>query len=164
MNKVNRLWSALEDWISGGLIVIGLAQIFYGVIMRYVFNNPITWVEEISKYFIIWGSFIGAAVALRDDHHIKVDLLYRFFPKQVKKIVSIFANLVGVFFSCFLAYYGTDLLLSKWHIGQRSMDVGVPLWLIYIIFPISGVLLIIRFLEQLYMIWTGKQRQGGITY
>lgn len=159
MKKFNKFWSLLEDWLSGSLLVIGLTMIFYGVIMRYIFNNPITWVDEISKYFIIWGALIGASVALRDDHHIKVDLLFNLLPAEVKKVVSVFANLVGIVFAVFFTYFGTQLMLSKYQIGQRSMDVGVLLWVVYLIFPISGSMLTFRFIERLLLTFRNGRRE-----
>ena len=49
---------------------------FYGVIMRYIFNEPQAWVEELARYSIIWGTFLGFGLALRHNQHIQVDILY----------------------------------------------------------------------------------------
>ncbi|HBV85409.1 MAG TPA: TRAP transporter small permease, partial [Desulfosporosinus sp.] len=49
-----QVFEFLEDIISGGLLAGGVAIIFYGVVMRYVFNDARSWVDEVSQYMIIW--------------------------------------------------------------------------------------------------------------
>lgn len=157
-----KYWYAwMEDMVSGGLLFIGLAMLFYGVIMRYVFNEPIAWVDEISKYFIIWGTYIGMAVALRDNHHIRVDMLYSVVPDKFKKMMNLFADALGILFCGLLLIYGSELVLNKLQSGQESMDVGVPLWIVYSIMPISGFLFGVRFVESLIKHISGKQDEGG---
>ncbi|MHB1406257.1 MAG: TRAP transporter small permease [Desulfitobacteriaceae bacterium] len=145
-----RVYEFLEDIISGGLLFIGVTAIFYGVIMRYVFNAPKSWVDEVSQYLIIWGTLIGTSVALRNDHHIKVDMLFDRFPLRVKYYVTVFAHIVGTAFSLFLAYYGYELVAFVHRTGQRSTDVGIPLYIVYSILPIAGLMLTFRFLVKLY--------------
>lgn len=152
-------WS--EDMVSGGLLFTGITMLFYGVIMRYVFNDPIAWVDEISKYLIIWGAYIGMAVALRDKHHIRVDMLYEAMPESAKRWTNLFADAVGLLFCTFLVYHGSELVLNKLETGQESMDVGVPLWIVYSIMPISGVLFGVRFIENVIHHIRDKQEEGG---
>lgn len=145
-----RVYEFLEDIISGGLLFTGVAIIFYGVIMRYFMNSPKSWVDEVSQYLIIWGTLIGTSVALRNDHHIKVDMLFDRFSPRVKYYVTIFAHGVGTAFSLFLAYYGYVLVNFVHNTGQRSTDVGIPLYIVYSILPLAGTMLTFRFLVKLY--------------
>lgn len=157
MKTWKRIWNGTEDVLSGSLLLIGLAISLYGVFMRYVMNSPQAWVDEIFKYFVIWGVLIGGSVALRENHHISVDILYEAFPKWLRKVVDIFANLVGISFSLFLAYYGYQLVMAKFVSQQLSIDVGVPLWIVYLILPLSGILLGLRFVERIFGVIKGDQ-------
>lgn len=150
MKAVKKWWGNLEEVLSGSLLIIGLAICLYGVIMRYFVNQPQAWVEEIYKYFVIWGILIGGSMALRENHHISVDLLYDALPGPLKKATSLFANLVGLVYSLFLIYNGWVLVMARLASGQLSNDVGVPLWIVYLILPLSGVMLALRFIEKLY--------------
>ncbi|TGE36133.1 TRAP transporter small permease [Desulfosporosinus fructosivorans] len=150
MKKFWKAFAFVEDVTSGGLLFLGVTVIFYGVIMRYVFNDARSWVDEVSQYMIIWGTLIGTSVALRNNHHIKVDMLFEKFPNKVKYLVTLFAHAVGVSFGIFLIYYGGGLVKFTYISGQLSTDVGIPLFKVYSILPLMGFLLTLRFLVKLY--------------
>ncbi|AEF94259.1 Tripartite ATP-independent periplasmic transporter DctQ component [Desulfotomaculum nigrificans CO-1-SRB] len=150
MKKLNKIYTAFEDYFSGGMLFIGLTLVFINVIMRYFFNKPQSLLDEFSVYFVIWGTMAGLSVALRNDHHIKVDMLYNYLPLPVKRYVSIFANGLGLAFAIFFAVYGMELVQNYIIYGQRSTDSQFPLWIVNLIMPASGVMLGIRFCEKLY--------------
>lgn len=152
MEKFKKFYTAMEDWVSGLLLTGGLAIIFYSVFMRYVMNKPQTWTDEVATYMVVWGALIGTAVALRNDHHIKVDLLYNFLPPKAQRWVSIFANMVGLAFCVFFTYAAVLLETRYLHTGQRSTNVMWPLWVIFGVLPITGVMLGARFTEKLYLL------------
>jgi len=150
MHKFWRVFEFVEDIVSGGLLFIGVTVIFYGVIMRYVFNDARSWVDEVSQYLIIWGTLIGTSVALRNDHHIKVDMLFDRLQPKVQYYITLFAHGIGLLFSLFVAFYGFRLVAFTHQTGQRSTDVGIPLFIVYSILPLMGGLLTLRFILKIY--------------
>lgn len=149
MNTLNRWFSRFEEYASGSLLVIGLTLILLGVFMRYVMNMPQAWIEEISKYFVVWGVLMGGSLALRNRHHITVDLLYIKQSAIMQKIINLFANFVGIIFTVVIFGFSIQLVLKVLSTGQVSLDVGIPLWIVYLILPISSTMLFIRFMENL---------------
>ncbi|MDA8228206.1 MAG: TRAP transporter small permease [Desulfitobacterium hafniense] len=150
MKRFWQVFEFVEDIVSGGLLFCGVSLIFYGVIMRYYFDAPKSWVDEVSQYLIIWGTLIGTSVALRNNHHIKVDMLFDRLPSRVQYYVTLFAHTVGIAFSLFITYYGFTLVQFTHRTGQRSTDVGIPLFIVYSILPLMGGLLTLRFTVKLY--------------
>lgn len=61
---IDRLCRALEFLIAAGLAVM-VVLVFGNVVLRYGFNSGITVSEEVSRWLFIWGTFLGAVVALR---------------------------------------------------------------------------------------------------
>jgi C4-dicarboxylate transporter DctQ subunit len=149
MAKWRERYAAFEDFLSGSLIVIGVGLIFYGVVCRYVLNDPKAWVDEISTYFIVWGTLIGTAVALREGHHIQVDILYDRVSPGVRRAFDVFSNGLGLFFCVFFVFFGGKLLSMYWGTQQQSTDTGIYLWIVYLVIPLSGVMLGFRFLDNL---------------
>lgn len=149
MGKINKCWTLLEDILTGTFFISGLGLIFYGVVLRYVFKNPRPWVEEISMYCVIWGILFGLSIALRNNQHIAIDLVYEKLSAGLKRIVDFIANLVGVIFCLFLVYYSVILVVSTHKTGMVSMTVGIPMWTVYLILPMSGFLFLVRFIERL---------------
>lgn len=160
MRKVKLMIESLEDWISGLFIVGGLGILFIQVIMRYILDLPTTWHDEVARYLIVWGVLLGSAVAIRDNQHIQVDILYQFFPKSLQKWVNLFAHLITMMFFIFMIYYGFQLVADKMSSGQNSTG-EFPLWLIYSILPISGVLMAIRTLAKLIQILLNKDMENS---
>ncbi len=156
MKAWKKAWALFEDITAGTFFSLGIVLIFYGVLMRYVFNSPKSWIEEISSYSIIWGSLFGISVALRNNHHIQIDMLYDKLPDAAKRWVDLFANAVGIFFSLFYTYYGYLLVAKRYTSGMVSMDVGIPMWIVYMILPISGVMFLLRFIERFVANVKGK--------
>ena len=115
-----------------------------------------------SKFVIIWATFIGCSVALRDNHHIKVDMLYNKLPQIAQKGVTIFADIVGLLYCGFLLKYGWELVQFKLETGQRTMDLNIPIWIPYLILPITGLLMGSRYLVNLYFDVTIKASEREV--
>lgn len=161
MGKVKKWLEGFEDWTSGILVVCGLAILFYGVILRYVLELPTTWQDEVARILLVWGILIGAAATLRENNHIRMDLVYRLFPKTFQKGIDFFANLVILSFFIFLMVSGLELVNQKLETGQTSLN-GFPLWMIYLILPFSGLLMAIRTIEKFVYLFKGKAEQSEI--
>lgn len=157
MARLKKIWTLIEDVSAGTFFFAGITLIFYGVIMRYVFNDPKAWVEEVVRYVIIWGVFLGFAVALRNNQHIQVDLLYDKLPPTLKKIVDYVATTISILFCTIYTYYGTTLVIHRYSSNMVSLDVGIPMWIVYLILPISGLLFGLRFIERLVNLIRGKE-------
>jgi len=157
MKGLKKFWNSFEEISAGTFFFAGITLIFYGVIMRYVFNEPKAWVEEVVRYLIIWGSFLGFAIALRYNQHIQVDILYDKLSERGQKILDIFATSVSIIFCLIYTYYGFILVENRFHSGMVSLDVGIPMWIVYLILPISGFLFLIRFIERFVNVLKGKE-------
>lgn len=157
MKSLKKFWALFEEVSAGTFFFAGITLIFYGVIMRYVFNEPKAWVEEVVRYVIIWGVFLGFSLALRHNQHIQVDIVYDKLPKGAKKVVDLFATLVSISFCVAYTYYGIILVENRFHSGMVSLDVGIPMWIVYLILPISGIMFTMRFIERLVHIVRGKE-------
>ncbi|MEI3614455.1 TRAP transporter small permease [Pseudogracilibacillus sp. SO30301A] len=156
MKKLKKLWSFLEDVSAGTFFFTGITLIFYGVMMRYIFNDPKAWVEELSRYIIIWGVFLGFSIALRYNHHIQVDILYDKLSATGRRILDYFSTIISILFCGIYTYYGVTLVSNRYYSKMLSLDVGIPMWIVYLILPISGLLFLFRFIERLIKLIRGK--------
>ncbi len=84
--------------------------VFGNVVLRYVFNSGIPISEELSRWLLVWLTFLGAIVALRQHAHLGVDTLVRALPPLGKQI-------------CFVAQLRADALrrlaADRWAAGSR---------------------------------------------
>ncbi|WP_035286818.1 TRAP transporter small permease [Brevibacillus massiliensis] len=163
MSKTNKLYSLIEDVSSTLFLVVGLGLMFYEVVMRYVFDSPTTWINETASILVVWAILLGLSVGLRDNHHISVDIFYVLFPPQIRKAIDLFANVACILFCIFFVYNGCVLVLHTLESGQVTMDTRIPMWLYYIVVPISGLMFMVRFIERLIRVWKTDchQTTGG---
>lgn len=159
MKVLNKYWSYFEELLAGLFFMAGIALIFYGVIMRYIINDPQAWVEEVARYAIIWGTFLGFGIALRHNQHIQVDILYDRLPKAWQPAMDVLSTIFCIVFCSIYTYYGYILVENRFNSGMVSLDVGIPMWIVYLILPISGLLFLIRFIERLINILSGKDEK-----
>ena len=152
----------IEEFFAGAFFLIGCAAVVYGVIVRYVFNKPIFWVDEISTYLLVWGILLGWSIAAKKGKHVSVGILYDFLPKKYQYPISIFEKICSLSFSAFLTVASIFLWLQYFNNGQVSTNAQISLWIVYLIMPVGSILLGIRFLEELiHIIKTGEIPTGG---
>lgn len=72
-NLLHRGVVFLEETIPAVLLAILVASVAYGVLMRYVFGSPVTWVNELAVALFVWQLFLASAGAARKHMHLGVD-------------------------------------------------------------------------------------------
>ncbi|MEH7344238.1 TRAP transporter small permease [Bacillus sp. JJ1532] len=153
MNRIAKI----ERVIMIPLFLTGMCISFYGVIMRYIFNSPVHWIEEIFALTLVWAIFIGFSTALKNNNHIALDLLYSILPKKIQRILDLIGYLIGIMFSIFFIYYGFLMVIEAYKIGGVSLDARLPLWITSIIMPLTGLFLILAYIEKIINHLKGKE-------
>jgi TRAP-type C4-dicarboxylate transport system permease small subunit len=90
---LNFMYRALENLIAV-LLAAMVVLVFGNVVLRYGFNSGITVSEELSRWFFIWGTFLGAIVAMRDRSHLGMDMFVSRLPAWGKRLCLIASHLV----------------------------------------------------------------------
>lgn len=135
-----------EEIIASGCLICGIGIMFVGVVARYVFNHPLSFVDEIAPIFIVWSTLIGYSIALRKDEHIKMDIVYSIIKSQkVRFLMDLFSYSCGILFSVFMLWYGFLSMSMQRNMHRVTQILEFPVWISYIIIPFIGVVLIIRF-------------------
>ncbi len=141
----------------GALVSVILAFIVgYSVLMRYLFNHPQTWTDELSGYLLVLIVMMGLAEALRRGDHIGVDLLTSRLPEKGRRLIEIWGMLAVIAFSIIL-------LTSSWQMVAFSYSVGLisdgyveaPMWIPQSTQLIGFSLLILAAVNRLIQILTG---------
>ena len=155
-------YEKVEDIITCVAMVCGVGLMFVGVVSRYVFNHPLTFVDEIGPIFIVWSTLIGYSVAMRNDDHIKMDVLYEAIKSpRVKRMFILFSYVCGILFSLFMAIYGYSSMAMQFEMGRVTPILEFPVWIAYLIIPYSGIVLVVRYISLIVRFFHhGKQERG----
>jgi TRAP-type C4-dicarboxylate transport system permease small subunit len=85
MQKAIDLFFKLLELLVVLALVAMVFMVFGNVVLRYGFNSGILISEEMSRYFFIWLTYIGAMIAMRERGHLGVDTLVKHLPRAGKK-------------------------------------------------------------------------------
>ena len=91
VKRIDRLADGLLAAISAALTVIVLAAVF----CRYVMNDSLSWSDEVVRYLFVWFTLFGAALALREREHIRVEYFVEKLSGPLRRVIDI-AMLAGV--------------------------------------------------------------------
>ena len=144
MAKVLDLYCRAIKFTIALCLFVMVVLVFGNVVLRYAFNSGITISEELARWLMVWLTFLGAIVALREHAHLGVDSLVRALPATGKRICFILSYSL-------MLYADWLLLAGSWRqtlitAGDRAPATNLSVGLFYgagIVFGISaGIILI----------------------
>jgi len=133
------------------LLLLAMAVIIIiNVFMRYVLNSGIRWAEEISKLLMVWFTFIGMAVGIKQGLHISLHLLPKNLPRGLELFLTFLKDIITLAIGVVFLVYGWRLVETT----STSIMPGseLPSSLLYLILPIASVLIMSEALMDLLRI------------
>ena len=92
MIKLYSKFLDLLEWVEKVILAVSVFVMViimvYQVILRYVFSNPNAWSEELARYLFILNVMLAAAIAVRRNSHMQIDILINLFSERVKHIFT----------------------------------------------------------------------------
>tara|TARA_B100001175_G_scaffold311704_1_gene316522 strand:+ start:1537 stop:2031 length:495 start_codon:yes stop_codon:yes gene_type:complete len=155
MKQFQILIDKLTDNIANGLLyilIVLIVLVFSTVFFRYVFNMSYIIIQEIIMYLHALIFMFGISYALKENSHVKIDVLYNSLNKRTQKVISI-AGLVSFILptALFIIYISIDMVTQSWMILEGSSEAG-GLDLVFILkslIPISGILIFLQGISEL---------------
>ena len=151
---LSRRIDAVSGWALGGAIasaiILVMAQLMV-VLLRYAFGMSFTWLNEIVIYAFAAMFMLGAASALRDDAHVRVDILRPRFGPSGRNWVELAGIYLFLFPICIRLLAMTEQGLARsWALfeGSRESD-GLPLLFLFkTLLPVFAVLMLVQGLSE----------------
>lgn len=129
--------------ISIILLVSVILLIFLQIISRYVFSSPYSWTEELARYMFILLCFLGASLALRRYELVGVEFIISKINTKSRHIIKVISSTLLVLFVLLFVRYGFVLINIAKEGGTISPSLQIPMFIIYYIFPFSGIFMLI---------------------
>ncbi|GAA4273710.1 TRAP transporter small permease [Aquimarina gracilis] len=125
------------------IISVMLIAVIWQVISRYLIGTPSTLTDEIASFSLIWLGLFGAAYATGKELHLAIDLIS---VKTIQKYPTLFSAIVTFSVSIFALFVmvigGLRLCWITYTLDQRSAALEIPLAYIYLVVPVSGLLIV----------------------
>jgi TRAP-type mannitol/chloroaromatic compound transport system permease small subunit len=121
LDRISSITGKAAAWLTLFMVIVT----FVVVIMRYVFDAGLIWVQESVVWMHAVVFMLGAAYTLRAEEHVRVDIFYRTMSERRRAWVDLIGVIVFLLPLCaFLAWASFDFVALSWSIGESSRESG----------------------------------------
>ena len=133
------------------MVMLMMLGITTHVVARYLFRSPIQGTLEISGYFLLFITLLGATWLLREEGHVRVDLLFNRLSARTQAVLNLVTSSIGAMVCLVLLWYGVVGAKVYYVNDTRSFTpLMIPLVFVISVIPLSSFLLFIQFLRRGY--------------
>ena len=130
--------------IAGLLILAIMAIVTYEVVSRYAFNAPTSWAWVINRQLFGVFVLVAGGYTLVHKSHIRIEMLYDFFPPAMKSVVRWLSLAAALIFLGSLLWKSTVMGLEAWETKEVATGIfKLPLYPLKLFMPIGAVLFIL---------------------
>ncbi len=139
------------EWILVFLMSILVIDVLWQVISRYIMNSPSSFTDELAGFLLIWVGLLGAAYVAGKREHLAIDLLIqKSSPQRKFKLEMIISAIIIVFAITVMIIGGSWLAYTRFYLSVKSAALGMPLGIVYLVLPLSGVLIAYFDMDNMY--------------
>lgn len=142
MHKFRKILDGILLTAASILIIFLVIGALWQVFTRFVLNDPSIVTQEVLRFSLIWVAMLGASYAFGTNEHISLTFLRDKFKGTAYKWLRAFIDLTVVVFSLFVLVIGGSIIVNS-TMSETSPILQVPMGWVYIILPVSGVIIII---------------------
>ncbi|MCF3936002.1 TRAP transporter small permease [Acuticoccus sp. M5D2P5] len=130
--------------------------VFLQFFTRYVLNDSLGWTEEIARFLLIGVTFIGSIMAVRKGSHIAVEILYRWMPRVLRRILQTIVDITAVVFYGALTWLTYELAGKTF---QMMVSIDVPKsWVYYSVAVCFAGMTVYAIITAIRHLTTGTSR------
>jgi TRAP-type C4-dicarboxylate transport system permease small subunit len=153
LSRLGRLWDRVLDvmaLLSAVAMTCTLLFTFAGVVSRYVFGRAQAWTVEVSEYLLLYMVFLGGAWLLREDGHVRMDLLVQNLQGAKRELLEVLLFVISTALVGVVAYYGVVVTWEAYASGSlHSVSSLRPrVYLLLLPIPVGGVCLFVECLRR----------------
>ena len=138
-------------WLAGLLMMFSLITVCIDVVMRYFFNRPTGWVLQFSEYILLYIPFLAAAFVLREESHIRIDIVLNRLTGKARSLINMVTSLLSCLVLAILTYYGTYITIDFYQRNVPTLKyLKIPEFLVIMVIPIGCFLFSIQFIRRAY--------------
>jgi TRAP-type transport system small permease protein len=140
-------YATLLSWLLAVSVAILVIPVSLQIFSRYTALIPsFIWTEEMARFLFIWTIMIGAMIGVRESTHFEVDVWPR-LPARAEALVRFMGRLGVLAAALVFVWAGIQFTQFAWY--RISELAELPLWLIYVAWPVTGATWLVFLGEQL---------------
>lgn len=131
-DKGDRLTRAMHVIASAALGVMMLVVVA-DVILRAVFNTPVKGAYDVVSISLLVMTMFGMVPVVARRSEILIDLIDGVMPPAGLRVLALIAALIGVVLFAFFGWAMIQPALDAWQWGERSLELGIPKWPLWVV-------------------------------
>jgi C4-dicarboxylate transporter DctQ subunit len=147
-NRFNELLVRTVEVVCALLLVFITILTVAQVIMRYVFNNPFVWSEELAIAAFVYMTFLGIGVAYAKNRHLMVDAFVAMLPQRAANVLNGFVLALSAGFFITLGALMVKIMIVTWKVGLTTAALEIPRAFIYLSLLLGCILFLIQVLSR----------------
>jgi TRAP-type C4-dicarboxylate transport system permease small subunit len=158
LEKSVRALARIAIALAAAALLASLALIAASVVMRYVLNQPIAWVDELVGYLLVASVMLAAADALIEGEHIAVDIVTERLAARGRRVVLLIGFVSVALSALLLVVEGYDMVAFSMTVNLLSNGyLAVPMWIPQLVVPVGAALLFAAALVAFVAAWRDKR-------
>jgi TRAP-type C4-dicarboxylate transport system permease small subunit len=146
--KLTALYGELLNWLVAISTAVLLIPVTLQVFSRFTSLIPhYIWTEEMARFLLVWTVMIGAMIGVRESTHFDVDVWPR-LSDRAEAAIRLVARAGVLIVALVFVWSGYEFTAFAWY--RISELAELPLWLIHIAWPVTGVTWLIFLGEQMW--------------
>lgn len=147
---LGRLWDRTELFIGGLFLSAAVLLVVLEIFTRRVLSHSMVGSDEIAAYAVIWSVLFTASIAIKNNLHVRIDVIFVILPPKIGRYVDALGTFLSLVFTAFLTWSGWELVRESLMLGEVTMTMlRLPLWIPQLILPLGGLLLTLRLGQRL---------------
>lgn len=151
---LRRIWENLEEGLICLLLAAMVLITFGTVVTRYVFQMPLSYMDQLVPNLCAWLTFLGASAAVKRRAHLGLSILYDAVPPNARRLLDVVILVVTTVFFGVVCWYGVKVVILQVE-NELMTSLGYPSWVVGLAVPVGGALFILRAIEGFL-----RQRRG----
>ncbi len=143
------LTAALE-YLSMACIALMTILVIAQVVLRYVFNDPLDWSEEMARIVFIYLAFIGIGAAYGRRRHMSIDALVILLPPRMKRVVEFAVIGIATAFLVAVIMLTVRSMLELHRMDITTPALEYPMAFVYLVIPLGMSALIAQMWMDLF--------------
>ena len=137
-----------ERWLLLVFYVTLVGTMFIEVVRREVFAYSSIWGEEVVRYAFIYLAWIGAAAAVKERGHIRIDVLMHYVPPRAKAALYMLGDVVMFAVALVALYWSWEALHVSWRFGSVTHGLRISQTVFLFAVPFGFALVIVRLVQS----------------
>lgn len=140
--------------VFGLMVIVGT----YQIVTRYFFNSPSTVSEELLTYSFTWMALLASAYVFGKRDHMRMGFVADKLTGTPKKVLDIIIECLNMLLAASIMVYGGYTIMNL-SMTQITASLGIPMGVVYIVVPLSGILIVLYSILNIIDLAAGYERE-----